>query len=157
LRARRSRGPLEHAVEVATRPKPRTESSRLGKHNLLIVWRRGSADRTCLRWVLRSVYRLAPPAESDRQGWTKRVWLLHHCASLRLIVDDTNRRVDDAVFHSLGRRSKLTDRNVELAIDDSIGGPFVGPSRRLVEEVANTRWESEHRQHPDVRKALAQR
>ncbi len=52
-----------------------------------------------MRRILRPIDRLAAAAQSDRKRWAERVRLFHNSVSLRLIVDDTDGRVDDAVLH----------------------------------------------------------
>jgi hypothetical protein len=94
FRARRSRSPLEDTVEVAACTKPCTEAPRLGKVDLLVVRWNSSADRTSLRWILRSINRLAPPTRSYGKRRTERIRLLDNNVSLWLIVDTAYCRID---------------------------------------------------------------
>ena len=80
-----------------------------------------------------------------------------HCSiSLTAIVHNANGRMNQAVFHGLGARSELADRDVQIAVNGPVlRRPGVRRARPVRVQQPDAGGKAEHRQEPRVREALA--
>src|SRR5262249_6003055 len=96
---------------------------------------------------------LAVAAEPYLDRWSQWIGHLDRHRSLALVLDDADRRVDDALLDGLGPRRELTDGDVQLTVNGVFRWPGMSGRRSMVKQ-PDARGKSEHGQEAGVGQKL---